>query len=163
MQKYTVIFAFIGFYLVGLPLSYVFTFIVPLDIYGFWLGIMSGEIIIDILFFILIWRFDWNMVSKEASARTRLPSVISMRSRANSSSSINTNEHIQLLPYKSHLKNDALSGENAAASIQSDKEEKISDEKRESEPLSYESITIKLLVFIVFFCIFIISCIHNFE
>lgn len=46
-------------------------FVVHLDIYGFWLGIIAAETITNTLLFILIARFNWESHAKAALIRIK--------------------------------------------------------------------------------------------
>ena len=69
MQKFSVIILFVGFYVFGLPLAYVFTYVIHMNIYGFWLGIIIAELIMNTALFILVWCFDWETFSQTAMKR----------------------------------------------------------------------------------------------
>jgi hypothetical protein len=161
MQRYAAVILFIGFYFIGLPFSYLFMFVIHLDIYGFWLGMISAELLINIALFTLIWRFDWNRFSEEAQDHIRL-TVPSIHAIANSSESNNTNEHMKLLPYTSDRKDDEQINGHGTVPIQSDIEEADSNERGSDESL-LQLIGVKLLVFVCFFCVFIISLINSFN
>jgi hypothetical protein len=161
MQRYAAVILFIGFYLVGLPSSYLFMFLIHLDIYGFWLGMIFGEMLINMTLFYLIWRFDWNRFSEEAQDHIRL-TVPSIHPTTDSLASNNTDEHMKLLPYTFDRKNDEQINDHNAVQIQSNNEEKDSNEIVLDESL-LKLIGIKLLVFICFSCAFIISLINSFK
>ena len=105
MQKYTCMILLIGFYFIGLPLSYIFMFVMSLDIYGFWLGMISAETVTNILLFIFIWHFDWNVILE----KTQESIHILMESNLSQTSSLPPNseeEHIGLLSIESKKKYD---------------------------------------------------------
>ena len=97
MQKYACIILLIGFYFIGLPLSYIFMFVIHLDIYGFWLGMISAETVTNLLLFILIWHFDWNIIS--GKTQKRIHALMESKLPRNSTLSLNgeEEEHIELL------------------------------------------------------------------
>jgi hypothetical protein len=161
MQRYAAVILFIGFYFIGLPSSYLFMFVIHLDIYGFWLGMIFGEMLINMTLFYLIWRFDWNRFSEEAQDHIRL-TVPSIHPTTDSLASNNTDEHMKLLLYKSDRKNDEQINGHGTVPIQSDIEEADSNERGSDESL-LQLIGVKLLVFVCFFCVFIISLINSFN
>jgi hypothetical protein len=161
MQRYAAVILFIGFYFIGLPSSYLFMFVIHLDIYGFWLGVISAEILINIALLTLIWRFDWYKCSEEAQDHIRF-AVSSIHSIADSPALNNKDGHMKLFPYTSDRKNDEQINDHGIVPIQSDKAEPDSNERGSDESL-LKLIGIKLLVFICFSCAFIISFINSIK
>jgi hypothetical protein len=161
MQKYAAVILFVAFYFIGLPFSYLLMFVLHLDIYGFWLGMILGGMLINILLFYLIWRFDWHRFSDEAQDHIR-PTVPSIHPRTGSLASNNTDEHMKLLPYTSDRKSDEQINEHGIVPIQSDNEETDSDERGSDESL-LQLIGVKLLVFVCFVGLFIVSFINSIK
>jgi hypothetical protein len=161
MQIYAAVILFIGFYFIGLPSSYLLLFVPHLNIYGFWLGMILAELLINIALFTLIWRFDWNRFSEEAQDHIRL-TVPSIHPTTDSLASNNTDEHMKLLLYKSDRKNDEQINGHGTVPIQSDIEEADSNERGSDESL-FKLIGMKFVVLICFFCVFIISLINSFK
>jgi len=61
--------SFIGFYLFGIPLAAILMFFVRIDIYGFWIGVITAETVTNTLLFILVQRFNWEGHAKAALIR----------------------------------------------------------------------------------------------
>jgi hypothetical protein len=161
MQRYSAIFSFIGFYLIGLPLSYVFMYVIHMNIFGFWVGMILAETVTNILLFTLIWRFDWNDFSKKVQEHIRFISP-SIYSKTDSLSSMNMDEHILLLPYASDQEYADKISKHSTVQIQSDNEDGHSNEKESDESL-FKLIGIKLLVLVPLVCLFILSMINSFK
>ncbi|CAF1603487.1 unnamed protein product [Adineta ricciae] len=110
MQKFSVIILFVGFYLFGLPLAYVFTYVIHMNIYGFWLGIIIAEIIMNTALFILVWFFNWETFSQTAMKRFQrddtmaLPEDSALLSKRLLKPS--ADENLQLLPRQCTEEND---------------------------------------------------------
>lgn len=62
---------FIGSYGVAIPLAFSLGLETSLGLRGFWLGFGIGYSVIAAMFFVLIWRFDWNVLSQEAQQRSK--------------------------------------------------------------------------------------------
>ncbi|CAF1175768.1 unnamed protein product [Rotaria sordida] len=63
-QKYAAIVSFIGFYIIGLPMAYIFMFIIHMDIYGYWIGMIVASSVISGILFVFIWRLNWNAMAQ---------------------------------------------------------------------------------------------------
>ena len=137
MQRYACIILFISFLFIQLPLSYIFTFIVNMDIYGFWLAMILSEMLTDILLFVLIWRFDWNTFSEKALNNIRFTELEEL------------NAHMELLPLKPIENNDY-------SKIDKDISSAIA-----SDESFFRSISIKGIILILLFCIFIVSFVNS--
>jgi hypothetical protein len=161
MQRYAAIFLFIGFYIIGLPSAYIFMYIFDMDIFGFWTGMILAETLIDILLFILIWDFNFNTFSKNAEENIRLTDP-SISVRNDSLASINTDEHMRLLPYTSNQKDNENINEHSTELTQSNNEEEDSNGTASNESL-FKLVAIKLLVLIPLLCLFILSFINSFR
>ncbi|EGG22230.1 multi antimicrobial extrusion family protein [Cavenderia fasciculata] len=61
---------FTAFYLVGLPISSVLTFVVMHKVYGLWIGLSCGLAACAIILGIVVNRIDWNAEMERALART---------------------------------------------------------------------------------------------
>ncbi|CAF0885948.1 unnamed protein product [Rotaria sordida] len=68
-QKCGAIIAFIGFYAFGIPLAGLLMFVVRMDIYGFWIGIIVAETVTNTFLFLFIQRFNWERHTKAALIR----------------------------------------------------------------------------------------------
>lgn len=160
MQKYACIILSIGFLLIQLPSSYIFMFILNLDIYGFWLAMILSEMLTDILLFILIWRFDWNTVSEKALDNIRF-SESSEDLKTNPSPLKNTNEHMELLSRKSDEKNDYTKiNKDNTKQIQLANEENMYNESLPDKSL-FKSIIIKAIILLLLSFMFIVSFINS--
>jgi hypothetical protein len=147
MQKYTAIFSFIGFYLLALPLAYIFMYIIHMDIYGFWLGIIIAEVTTNTMLFVLVWRFDWDACSKAATDRIQLDTSLTS-SQDNLSLDTRKDDERTVLYDK--------------ARATSDQKEKNFDTTAPQESL-LKSIRIKLIVLFLFVCLFVISVISSVQ
>lgn len=68
-QKRGAMISITGFYVFGIPAAAVLMFIVKVDIYGFWIGVIIAETITNTLLLILINRFNWEKHSNAALIR----------------------------------------------------------------------------------------------
>ncbi|CAF5101893.1 unnamed protein product, partial [Rotaria sp. Silwood1] len=60
-QKYAAMVSFIGFYIIGLPMAYIFMFIIHMehmDIYGYWIGMIIASSVIAGILFVFIWHLN---------------------------------------------------------------------------------------------------------
>jgi hypothetical protein len=161
MQRYAALFLFIGFYLIGLPSAYLFMYVIHMNIFGFWVGMILAEALTNTLLFILIWNFDWNALSEQVQNRICFASS-SIYSKTDSLSSLNIGEHMLLLPYTSDQEYADKIGEHSTIKTQSDNEDGHSNEKESDESL-FKLIGIKLLVLVPLVCLFILSMINSFK
>jgi len=58
-----------SYYLVGIPLAAVFTFVLDMGIVGLWAGLAVGISLASIIFVRLVLKTDWQMVADEAETR----------------------------------------------------------------------------------------------
>lgn len=130
MQIYGVLLMFIGFYIVGLALAYILMYVVKIDIYGFWVGVIVAAVLITIAAVIIIWYFDWNAISIEAHKHIRYidPSILSA---GDSVSPSDTNEYMQLIPRTSDQNNDVENSEYNAIQMPP-----VNDEEKANETVS---------------------------
>ncbi len=162
MQGVACIILSVGFYFIGLPLSYVLMFTFQLDIFGFWYGMIVAETLTNSFLFVLIWCFDWSSFSEKAMEHISF-AVPLKNSRTDSLSSNKIDEPIELLPYTSDRKNNQtkINGDNTVE-IPSTNGEVVSSEPISEKAIS-ESIKIKVIILILFFGMFITSFIHSYQ
>jgi hypothetical protein len=81
-QKRGAFIAFCGFYIFGIPIAALLMFLVRIDIYGFWIGIIAAETVTNSLLFILIGRFNWKHHSDQALKRITMDSTNTLTEKA---------------------------------------------------------------------------------
>ncbi|XP_077397057.1 multidrug and toxin extrusion protein 1-like isoform X2 [Festucalex cinctus] len=78
-QKIPAVTNFICFNGIGLPLGITLMFAAKLGLLGFWLGIMISFVLQSIIYFIVIFKIDWDKITEQAVMRaqksTRLAAV----------------------------------------------------------------------------------------
>lgn len=139
MQRFSSIFSFTCFYLVGIPLAIVLIFFFKLDIYGFWFGMLVAVILIDLMLIILVIRLDFNQVNIVVQKNIRDNALVP-------SSYGSTSECLELLPLKTtcDLTNAELHGSKQGT-------DSLRSKKSWTKLLSTKLIV--LFVFVVFFTI----------
>ncbi|CAF4334985.1 unnamed protein product, partial [Rotaria sp. Silwood2] len=103
-QKYAAIVSFVGLYIIGLPMAYIFMFIIHMDIYGYWIGMIVASSAIAGILFVFIWRLDWNAMAQIAIDRIHfdktLETVTSTCLLTTLPLTIDTDESIEMLPFQ---------------------------------------------------------------
>lgn len=75
MQKWTSIISGVLFVIVLFPVALITTFVLHLDVFGFWIGIITTEIFTNTLLFVLLYRVNWSACSEEVSKRVEKEAV----------------------------------------------------------------------------------------
>jgi len=61
----------VGHYVFGIPIGVSLAFATKLKIYGFWVGLLCGTIIVTVSLVTMLVRLDWVQVAMEAKQRTQ--------------------------------------------------------------------------------------------
>ncbi|CAF1504505.1 unnamed protein product, partial [Didymodactylos carnosus] len=75
LQQKGAIIALTGFFLICVPLAVVLIYVVKIDIYGYWIGLICAAVFINISLFILIQRFDWQSYATQVAAAVSLTAL----------------------------------------------------------------------------------------
>jgi hypothetical protein len=161
MQKYATIFLLIGFFVFGLPLAYILTFIVHMDIYGFWLGMIVGVGLIDVMLVVFVWHFDFDALSKTAHEHIRFDTSATFSQNSlpldTSTSDQTTDERVQLLSFKYESENDRAALDTTTQTAGNRQE--IKSDTLEPEERLFKLLRTKIIILFLFICLFIISVI----
>lgn len=137
-----------GFYLLGLPLAGILMFNFHMDIYGFWLGMIAGESLSNVMLFALVWRFDWDNLAREAFDRAQSDTL----------TQLSNVESLQLLPHKY----DNTNHERTPILPTLDQQERNSGVVTLKRSL-FQLHWIKVIIIFLFICLFVISARFSFQ
>jgi Na+-driven multidrug efflux pump len=71
IQRSVVTIAFLGYWIINVPLSYYVTFGLQVGFPGLWIGLLIAMLIIAVCFDILIERTNWSKVTDDAAERLK--------------------------------------------------------------------------------------------
>ncbi|XP_057207699.1 multidrug and toxin extrusion protein 1 [Triplophysa rosa] len=77
-QKIAAVANFFGYYCIGLPLGISLMFAAKLEVIGFWLGLLICVCVQSSFFILVIFKLNWERVTKEAVERARKSKVSDM-------------------------------------------------------------------------------------
>nr|AFK34154.1 unknown [Lotus japonicus] len=161
MQRYGLVLMFIGYYIIGLPLAFIFTFVVKLNVYGFWVGLIIATVLINVAAFFMVRSFNWIAIAKEAHKHIEFIEPPSMESKDDAFTHENISEDRQLLPATSSKKSDEEVNEYHTIETPSiDKEEKLYETPSNKHFTTV--LIIQIVVLIVLIALFIMSYVHSF-
>jgi hypothetical protein len=150
---------------VGLPLAYILTFIAHMDIYGFWIGMISAEIVTNSVLFVALWRFDWYSYTKVVQDRTVDNSLENLSLNSSSlfasASNLSNNEQLQLLPHKHNEMEHTYPAKLDTTSLQLDEQQHGFSATTPDESL-FTLIGVKLIVLFSLIFLFVVSIIINY-
>ncbi|CAI2365320.1 unnamed protein product [Moneuplotes crassus] len=95
IQNYATIFAIIGFWIIAIPLTILFSFKFHLGIYGIWGGMPLGLAFVGISYLFLIYRTDTMALAKDITIRIRKEVEGRTKNRFNTSKSANSDSFFQ--------------------------------------------------------------------
>ncbi|XP_022526190.2 multidrug and toxin extrusion protein 1 [Astyanax mexicanus] len=122
-QKIAAVANLVGYYCIGLPLGISLMFAAKLEVVGFWLGLLICVCIQSTFFIVVIFRLNWERVTKEAierSGKSHLnrrqldfegepsQSVVPANYTSQNSENQNLNGHQAVIPHNPNENSDAL-------------------------------------------------------
>lgn len=69
VQKWAAVCAFVCYYLIGLPVSYLLGIVCGFGCTGLWTGLFVADCIISICYLTIILKTNWRKIAEEASQR----------------------------------------------------------------------------------------------
>ena len=66
---------FVGAWLVTMPTSYMLAYTADMSLFGIWLGMVAGYLVITIITSVAAWRSDWQQAAADAVTRSEAKSL----------------------------------------------------------------------------------------